>query len=63
MLAKGKSVHREVEFEGSLRQSPEPTNRNRIKGKSKADEFPKQNKIQNNETVIDLLLYCPNLAM
>ena len=32
MLAEGKGVHREVESEGSRRQSPELTNRNRIRG-------------------------------
>ena len=32
LLAEGKGVHREVESEGSLRQSAGPTNRNRIGG-------------------------------
>ncbi len=31
-LAKGKGVPREMESEGSLRQTTDPTNRNRIRG-------------------------------
>jgi len=51
VLAKSKGVHREVESEGSWRQSPDLTNRNRIEGhlgwvslqnKTKPDRCPER---------------------
>ncbi len=44
-LAKGKGVHREVESEGSRRQSPGLTDRNCIQGLLGLDEFAKQNEV------------------
>ena len=38
----GKGFHREVESEGSRRQSSEPTNRNRIRRRDRADEAATQ---------------------
>jgi hypothetical protein len=44
-LAKGKGVHREMESEGSLRQSPAPRNTNHIRH-IRWDEIAKQIEIQ-----------------
>ena len=46
MLAKDKGVHREVESEGSLRQTLELTNRNRILGVSNRDEIAFEIKVR-----------------
>lgn len=50
MLAKGKCIHRKVEYEVNLRQILGLTNRNCIKGIYSADKLAKQSEVQ----------YCPN---
>ena len=53
-LAEGKGVHREVESEGSRMsaeknaggQTPEPTNRNHIEGRTETDECARQHEVQ-----------------
>ena len=52
-LAEGKGVHREMESEGSRMsaenaggQTPEPTNRNHIEGRTGTDECARQHEVQ-----------------
>ena len=63
MLANGKGVHREVESEGSRRQSPGPMNKNRMR-QNKTDEFASQNEVlKTGEEENRFRFYCPNLVM